>query len=123
MNKMLINLGKFQNIESSFKLLKSNSSDIAALHNLSREVSSIANNTIDVTTVKPEGKDQSCFVMCIYPDETVLDALVEAIISQKQDSVIENIWNNSEKWVFEIDTRILGDDVDLSVMILEVKIS
>ena len=103
----LINKDKFFDIENGFTRLKSNDSDVAALRNIGDALSSLTQRTIVVNTIRPENKSQSCFIMCVYPDESVLDAIINAIVMEDKDSVIEKIWNDSTKWNIEIDTRIL----------------
>lgn len=111
---LVINKDKFSDIENAFTRLKANDSDAAALSKIGEALSSLLGKTIVVDTISPTSKNQECTVMCIYPDESILDKLVEAIISEEKDSMIAQIWNCSMKWNIEIDTRILASDADLN---------
>lgn len=109
----IINKDKFSEIETAFTRLKANQTDSAALSRIGEALSSLVGKTIAVSTVSPTSKNQECMVMCIYPDESILDKLVDAIISEEKDQIIGQIWNSSMKWNIEIDTQILMNDANL----------
>ena len=111
--KININKEKFNDIENSFTRLKENESEVNALSKISDALSSLTGKTIVVNTIRPESKNQDCFVMSVYPDESVIDAIVDAILTEKNDSILGQLWNSSSKWNIEIDTRILSKDVGL----------
>lgn len=111
---LLLNKDKFADMENAFTRLKANESDAAALRQLSDALHSITGKTIIVNTVRPESKNQECTVMSVYPEESVLDALVDAIITEQNNAMIVKIWNDTTKWIIEIDTRILGPDAGMT---------
>lgn len=118
---LLLNKDKFQDIENAFSTLKGNESEVSSLRKISDALGSITGRTIEVTTVRPESKNQECTVMSVYPDESVLDSLIGAIINEDNDAVIQKIWNDTTKWHIEIDTRILQSDMtprELTALIL-----
>lgn len=110
----VINKDKFSEIETAFTRLKANQTDSAALSRIGEALSSLVGKTIVVSSVGPTAKNQECMVMCIYPDESILDQLVDAIITEQKDQMIGKIWNSSMKWNVEIDTRILQNDANLT---------
>lgn len=111
---LLINNDKFADIENAFTRLKANDNDTAALRNIADALASVMNRTFSVTTIHPTNKSQECMVMSVYPDESVLDRLVEAIVTEQKDAIIAKIWNDTTKWNIEIDTRILTSDANLT---------
>ena len=84
---LLLNKDKFQDIENAFSTLKGNESEVSSLRKISDALGSITGRTIEVTTVRPESKNQECTVMSVYPDESVLDSLIGAIINEDNDVV------------------------------------
>ena len=109
-----INKEKFIDIEEAFTRLKANESDISALRTISDALHSLTDKNIVVDTVRPESKNQVCNVMSVYPEESTIDKIIEAIITEQNDSIIAKLWNDTGKWNIEIDTRILSKDVDLT---------
>jgi hypothetical protein len=111
---MTINKEKFADIENAFTRLKANESDVSALRSISEALHGITNKTIDVTTISPQSQNQECYVMSIYPEESTIDKLINAIVTEQNDMTIGTIWNDNAKWVVEIDTRMLQSDIGLS---------
>lgn len=113
---MRINKDKFSDIENAFDRLRSNESDIAALRSMSDSLTSLLseNKSITVKTVRPESLNQECTVMSIYPDDSTINALVDSIVNENNDGILAKIWNNSNVWNMEIDTRILSPKVGLT---------
>lgn len=111
---MYINKEKFSDIENAFTRLKSNESDSAALRLLSDALCSLTGKTITANVIKPESKNQDCVVMSIYPEESTVNAIINSIVSEENDSSLVKIWNDTGAWVLEIDSRILTRDVNLT---------
>ena len=112
--RISINKEKFSDIENAFIRLKSNESDVSATRAISDSLRSLTGKQIAVTTVRPESKNQSCTVMSVYPEESTIDALVSAILSEQQDQMIQKVWNETDSWNIEIDTRILSSEANLT---------
>ena len=109
-----INKEKFSDIEDSFVRIKANHSDIAALSKMGNALSALTGKSIVVNTITPESKNQSCFVMSVYPSESDISKIIEAIVTEQKDSMIEKLWAECPSWTIEIDTRILEDNVGLT---------
>ena len=105
----LINKEKFADIEDSFVRLKANNSDAAALSKMSSAISALTGKSIVVDTVSPTSKNQSCFVMSVYPSESDIAKIVEAIVTEQSDGVLAKLWADAASWNIEVDTRILND--------------
>ena len=105
--RILINKDKLSDIENAFTRLKANDSDIAAQRTIADALKSITGKAFSVDTVKPTSMNQSCVIMSIYPSESVINKIIEAIVSENTDDEITNIWNGSDSWNVEIDSRIL----------------
>ncbi len=112
--QILINKDKFKDIENAFVRLKANDSDTAALRNIADALNSLTRKSFTVNVVKPTSKNQTCIVMSIYPDESVIDKIIMAIVNEEKDNIIADIWNGSPLWNIEIDSRILSSEADLN---------
>ena len=108
------NKDALQDIENAFVRLKSNESDLNSCNKIGDALSRICGKTVRVSTVSPTSRNQSCSVMSVYPSESVLDKIIDAIVNNQQDAIIERIWNMNTEWNIEIDTRILGSDANLT---------
>ena len=105
---MNINKDKLTDIENAFTKLKSNTSDVSATRAISDALHSLTGKNISVNTISPTSKNQECVVMCIYPDETVIDKIMLYIAANRESTdVISSMWAQSSVWTVEIDTRIL----------------
>lgn len=106
---------RFDNIDSAFASIKeSKSNRSSALRTIKANLKSTFNKSIDVTIID-SGKKDNFFIMSIYPDESTLDAVVDAIINGKEDDIIKKVWSESDKWTIEIDDRVItGSVVELT---------
>lgn len=111
---MKINNDALLDIENGFSSLKDSSSDLRSAGKIGDAIKSLLGANVTVEVTHPKKMSDACDVMSIYPDPKTVDLLVDAIIKQKPDAEIVNIWKNSGAWVIEIDDRILSDKCGLS---------
>lgn len=111
---MQINKEKFADVENAFTRLKASEHDTSALSKISDALHSITGKNISVITISPTNKAQACRIMSVYPEESTIDAVIQAIITEQHDAIIQRVWNESTKWTVEIDTRILSSDANLT---------
>ena len=106
---------RFDEIDSAFAAMKESKSKRAnALKTIERNLKATFNKSIAVTIID-SGKRDNFFIMSVYPEESTLDAVVDAIISGKEDDVIKKVWSETDKWIIEIDDRVItGSIVELN---------
>ena len=109
-----INKEKFLDIEDGFTRLKSNENDVSALRKISDALSSIMKKSIKVETISPTNPNREYFIMSVYPEESTIMKIVDAIINEEKDAILAKIWNDSSSWTIEIDTRILSNKFNMS---------
>lgn len=114
MLNMLISKDKFADIEEAFTRLKGNDSYTHSLGVLSDRLSEILKKRVRVNVVHPTNNTQPCVVMSIFPSEDTINRLVSAIANEEKDSILADVWNGSDDWFVEIDSRILTDAVNMS---------
>lgn len=112
--QFLINKDKFNDIENAFTRLKANDSDISACRTISDALHSLTGRGIVVEVVKPTSKNQECYIMSVYPEESTIDKIINAIISESSDTIITQLWNDTSTWYVEIDSRILTEDMNFT---------
>lgn len=63
---------------------------------------------IDEITIVPADKDDF-FGMSVYPTHETADKIVEAMLENKPLEAYQTIWGNNDKWIIEIDSKLLYD--------------
>lgn len=106
---------RFDSIDSAFVAMKeSKSKRSSSLRTIKTNLKSTFSKDIDVTIID-SGKQNNFFIMSIYPEESTLDLVVDAIITGKEDEVIRKVWSETNKWIIEIDDRVItGSIVELT---------
>ena len=108
--KIQLDKDKFEMIENAFGNIKKNKNKSANIATIRRCLKSSFSKEIEINIVENKDKN-NFFIMSIYPDVSVIDQIVEAIVTEKNDDVIRKIWNGANKWIIEIDSRILDDSI------------
>ena len=111
---MRFNGDSLSDIENGFASLKTSSSDLRAAGQISDGVKALLGTPVTVEVIHPKNSSDVCDVMSIYPSQATVDALVDAIVQNKPDKEICDIWRKSASWIIEIDDRILGDKCGLT---------
>ena len=92
----------------AFAELKSNPESKEALNKIRRYVYMVTGLEFNVSVVN--NKTNKFFGMSIYPQENVVDKLIEEILSNKSSiKHIQEIWSEQNKWNLEIDSLLLND--------------
>ena len=108
--KIQLDKDKFEMIENAFGNIKKNKNKSVNIATIRRCLKSSFSKEIEINIVENKDKN-NFFIMSIYPDVSVIDQIVEAIVTEKNDDVIRKIWNGANKWIIEIDSRILDDSI------------
>ena len=111
---MRFNGDSLSDIENGFASLKTSSSDLRAAGQISDGVKALLGTPVTVEVIHPKNSSDVCDVMSIYPSQATVDAIVDAIVQNKPDKEICDIWRKSASWIIEIDDRILGDKCGLT---------
>lgn len=110
-----INKDVFTNMENAFTKLKTSEGDITAASQLADALHTLTGKNFIVTVVGERNlAKEECVVMSIYPEESTIDAVINAIVLEQNDSIITKVWNETMKWNIEIDRKILTDKANLS---------
>lgn len=77
--------------------------------NISKILSSLYKYNFNVTVVSGASSSDSpaLFVMSVYPEMSTVDKVAKAIMN-KNTSAVKSLWEKNEKWLIEIDKRILN---------------
>lgn len=103
---------RFEEIESAFRDLKNKKdSTTGPLRKIKSNLQEIfTDKKIDVVIVDNKDKDKF-FIMSVFPEVSVINEIVDAIVEEKDDEIIRRIWNGSDRWTIEIDSLILRDTI------------
>ena len=109
--KIELSKEKFENIDVAFDKLLENRSDSASIKSIERSLKSIfPDKKISVAVVENKIKS-NFFIMSVYPDQKTIDTVIKAIVDNKDNDYIREIWNGSDTWHIEIDSKILDNSI------------
>ena len=107
--KIELSKEKFEIIDSAFAKLKTDRKNRAAVGTIRRALQEVfVDKEIDVQII--ENLRGKFFIMSVYPDESTVERIIEAIVNNENDAMIKAAWDETNKWTIEIDSRILTDD-------------
>ena len=107
---------KFEQIESCFTSIKERRSNIpSATKEIEKILTEVFHKQMKILVITPKNKGDMFFVMSIFPAQSTIDKMVEAILNQSNDAMLRSIWNETDDWIIEIDNRLFnGDYIDLT---------
>ena len=109
-----LNKNKFEAIDGAFLVLKEDRHNKAALEIIKNSLESCFSDCVfTINIIEPDHTktDNSLFIMSVYPELSVVDKVIEALMSNKGTDEIKKLWNTNKKWTIEIDSRILDDSI------------
>lgn len=112
---MRIKLDKtaFKDIESAFSILKKDVNSDNAVNIIKTSLEKSFDCTFDINIIKGVDilKSKELFVMSVYPEITVIDKIMEAILTNKNTDAIKTLWESNKKWTIEIDSRLFDSSI------------
>lgn len=107
--KIVLDKEKFNAIDSAFAALKENRKDSGAIAKIRRNLKLVfQDKNIEVEVI--ENTRKPMFIMSVFPEESAIQTIIEAIVNEKSDEMIKKAWKSTSKWTVEIDSRILTDN-------------
>lgn len=107
-----LNKNKFEAIDSAFLVLKENKNSKAAIDIIKESLESCFKDyEFSINIVTPNIGDASLFIMSVYPEVSMIDKIVDALMSNKDTDAIKKLWSTNKKWTIEIDSRMLDDSI------------
>ena len=98
---------KIQGIESSVEKLKNGDRD-CAVDELKTKLSGFLDKNISVRVV-PNKNTKQFFGMCVIPERSVIDKIVDCISTNKGTiKTLSSLWEKTKSWNVEIDEQILS---------------
>ena len=89
---------KFKRIDEEFAAIRENKSSSGMTEHLNA-IESVLNSSFDmhfnIVVIKPKRNDPF-YIMSIFPEESTLDKLVEAVLNEENDTVLKTIWNKNK---------------------------
>ena len=106
---------KLARIDSEFTSIKHGNSHMgygSYLKSIEDVLDDVFDMKFHIKIIKPKRNDP-LYIMSVFPEESTIDKLVEAILNEDSDTTLKNIWSKNKNWTIEIDNRILtGSYID-----------
>lgn len=96
---------KFDEIDSAFADIIASKSKQGALTKIEKNLKDVFHKDITVDII--DNTRGEMFIMSIFPDQSTIDKIIDAIVNEKSDDLIRAAWNSSPSWHIEIDNKIL----------------
>ena len=109
--KVLLNKDKFTAIDGAFLVLKEDPSSTAALQIIKKSLEDSFNCEFDIKVITETIPNSELFVMSVYPEMSVIDKIISAVMSDKGSDSIKKLWETNKKWTIEIDSKFLKDEI------------
>lgn len=109
-----LNKDKFNNIENAFKVLKESPTNKAACEIISKNLEDMFGCEFDIRVIQNEqinGIPAPLFVMSVYPETSVMDKIINSVLSNSDTGVIQKLWETNKKWIIEIDSKMLMSNI------------
>ena len=109
--KINLNKDKFLAIEGAFLVLKENPNSTAALEIIKKSLESCIDCTFDIKVTNEVDPNAELFVMSVYPEVSVMDKIISAVISDSNTDSIKKLWESNKKWTIEMDARLFNNSI------------
>jgi len=109
--RVKLNKDKFTAIDGAFLVLKEDPSSTAALQIIKQSLQDCFDCEFEITVVKDSLPNSDLFVMSVYPELSVIDKIISAVMSNKDTDAIKKLWETNKKWTIEIDSKLLKDEI------------
>lgn len=96
---------KFDEIDSAFAEIIQSKGKKGSLTKIENNLKDVFHKDITVDIV--DNTRGNMFIMSIFPDQSTIDKIIDAIVNEKSDDLIRAAWNSSQSWHIEIDNKIL----------------
>lgn len=105
-----LNKSKFEAIDGAFLVLKEDPNNTAALQIIKKSLEDCFDCTFFANIVHPL-ESEELFVMSVYPEISVIDKIVSAVMSNSNTDAIKKLWETNKKWTIEVDSRLLSNEI------------
>lgn len=109
--KVKLNKDKFTAIDGAMLVLQENHHSDAALKIIKTSLEDCFDCTFDIRVITPTDINSPLFVMSVFPEITVIDKILSAVMNNNADKAIQKLWETNKKWTIEIDSRILDNRI------------
>ena len=100
----------FKEIDDAFLSLIDNKTYKKSCETIEKVLEKTFGKKVHVNIIKAPRNSPYC-VMSIFPTQSTIDKIVNAIVNEENDKVIKELWDSTTEWTLEIDNRTLTGDV------------
>lgn len=111
--RVKLNRSSFEAIEGAFLVLKGGKNNPEALQVIKESLEKCFDCEFVINIIPCDESNQSknLFVMSVYPEMSVIDKIITAVMTDKGTDAVKSLWAKNKKWTIEIDERILDSTV------------
>lgn len=114
MSKYNLKKENFKEVDDAFLSLMNDKTYKKSAETIERVLKKTFDKNVHVNIIKAP-RNSPYNVMSIFPNKSTIDKIVDAIVEEKNDKIIKELWDETTDWTLEIDNRTLtGDVCDLS---------
>ena len=108
-----LNKDKFTAIDGAFLVLQENINSTAAIDIIKKSLEDCFKDCkFTINIINSVDNHDPFFVMSVFPEVSVIDKVIVAVMSNKETKAIKQLWETNKNWTIEIDSRILKDSPD-----------
>lgn len=109
--KVRLNKDKFTAIDGAFLVLKEDQNSNAAIQIIKKSLQDCFDCEFDIKVVSDSTDNSELFVMSVYPEISVIDKIISAVMSNSDIVAIKKLWETNKKWTIEIDSKMLKNEI------------
>ena len=111
--RVKLNKLSFDAIEGAFFVLKGDIQNREAMQIIKESLEKSFDCEFDINVIVPDNTqiNKNLFVMSVYPEMSVVDKIINAVMSDKGTDAVKSLWEKNKKWTIEIDSRILDNSI------------
>lgn len=108
-----LNKDKFTAIDGAFLVLQENINSTAAIDIIKKSLEDCFKDCkFTINIINSVDNHDPFFVMSVFPEVSVIDKVIVAVMSNKETKAIKQLWETNKNWTIEIDSRILKNSPD-----------
>lgn len=109
-----LNKDKCKAIEGAFMVLQNDCKNLDAVKVIKKTLEeSFDGYTFNVSiTDSSLSKNSDTYIMSIYPENSTIDKIISAVLSNKETDAIKKIWETNKVWTIEIDDQVINKTQD-----------
>lgn len=108
--RVKLNKDKLSAIDGAFLVLLEDFNNTAALKIIKDSLEECFDCKFDINIITPVNNNSPFFVMSVFPEISVVDKIISAVMNDQETNAIQKLWETNKKWTIEIDRRLFDEE-------------